>query len=123
MIEEADESAASDDELDEVPTEYSPKPSDVPQAFSCWTYRYTKRKMLVCDLQGVLQNDENKYEFTDPVIHYRSRSGRTCVFGITDRGRKGATAFFQTHVCSDLCKLLRKRKFIQRDAAIKSWDF
>ena len=31
---------------------------DVPQAFSHWSYVYTKRELLVCDLQGVHEKDK-----------------------------------------------------------------
>ena len=50
---------------------------DIPQAFSCFTYRHTNRRMLVCDLQGVLDTSRSPtvFELTDPVIHYQSRSG------------------------------------------------
>ncbi len=53
---------------------------EIPQAFSLFTYRYTKRKMLVCDLQGVLDTSQSPplFEFTDPVIHCSSRSGDCC---------------------------------------------
>ena len=54
---------------------------DIPQAFSCFTYRFTKRKMLVCDLQGVLDISQSPplFELTDPAIHYTSRSGQSGV--------------------------------------------
>lgn len=45
---------------------------DIPQAFSHFTYRFTKRRLLVCDLQGVLTQSASgqaSFEFTDPVIH------------------------------------------------------
>lgn len=84
------------------------------QAFSHFSYRYTKRSMLVCDLQGVLSVDarsreescEGVFELTDPVIHYKSRSGRKQVYGRTDFGKKGMHKFFETHLCNDVCVLL-----------------
>jgi len=50
---------------------------EIPQAFSCFTFFFTQRRMLVCDLQGVLDTSQSPplFEFTDPVIHYKSRSG------------------------------------------------
>ena len=57
--------------------------ADIPQAFSCFSYRFSERKFLVCDLQGVLDEKSSPpcFELTDPVIHYRSSTGRTKVFG------------------------------------------
>ena len=85
--------------------------ADIPQAFSCFSYRcFSRRGFLVCDLQGVLDETSSPpcFELTDPVIHYRSKSGRRNVYGRTDRGQKGIDSFFSTHVCSDLCRALRK---------------
>ena len=96
-----DESQSEDD--DEI------RIADIPQAFSHFTYRYTKRKVLVCDLQGVLSSNPPKFEFTDPVIHFSSRSGRRNVFGRTDRGKKGMHDFFKTHKCTPLCRMLQRR--------------
>eukprot|EP00415_Alexandrium_ostenfeldii_P000914 UN0914 len=102
--------------------EISIQESDVPQAFSHFTYRKTQRRMLVCDLQRVL--DENstppRFEFTDPVIHYRSRTGRQQVFGRTDNGTKGFHRFFETHECSDLCRMLNRR-FVRQGEAEVLW--
>ena len=85
---------------------------DVPQAFSHFTYRQTRRKMLVCDLQGALRPGTDSspavFELTDPVIHYRSSTGRTSVFGRTDRGAKGIHDFFRTHGCGELCRALHR---------------
>ena len=85
-------------------------PGDVPQAFSCFSHKYSGRRFLVCDLQGVLDAASSPpcFELTDPAIHYKSASGRTHVFGRTDRGEKGINAFFKTHVCSALCRALDK---------------
>ena len=91
---------------------FSPKAECYVQAFSHFSYRYSRRKMLVCDLQGVLSNYPNDndragiFELTDPVIHYRSESGRSQVYGRTDLGKRGIQAFFSTHQCNDVCRLL-----------------
>ncbi|CAN0550518.1 unnamed protein product, partial [Ectocarpus sp. 12 AP-2014] len=83
-----------------------------PQAFSHFSYWQTRRRMLVCDLQGVLSSSalgEDRagvFELTDPVIHYRSKSGRTQVYGKTDLGKSGMNKFFETHRCNDVCRLL-----------------
>jgi hypothetical protein len=83
--------------------------ADIPQAFSCWSYWYTKRQYLVCDLQGVLDMKCRPplFELTDPVIHTTRRRGEK--YGRTNRGRRGVTAFFKTHKCSELCRSLKKR--------------
>lgn len=81
---------------------------DFPQAFSHYTYFYSNRKKLVCDLQGVLDKSQNPpvFELTDPVIHYASSKGRKKVFGRTDRGKYGIMDFFKTHKCNAVCLLL-----------------
>ncbi|CAM9961370.1 unnamed protein product [Ectocarpus sp. 6 AP-2014] len=91
---------------------FAPKAECYPQAFSHFSFWQTRRRMLVCDLQGVLSSSgagEDRaglFEFTDPVIHYRSKSGRTQVYGKTDLGRSGMNQFFKTHRCNDVCRLL-----------------
>jgi len=71
-----DEDYLSDDDDEENDGEQDGESiclADIPQAFSHFTYRYTKRKLLVCDLQGVLSGTSPLLELTDPVIHFRSR--------------------------------------------------
>ena len=81
---------------------------EIPQAFSHFTYVHTHCKMLVCDLQGVLDKNTQPFRFqlTDPVIHYSSLKGRTSVHGRTDHGAQGIKMFFDTHRCWTLCRLL-----------------
>ena len=81
---------------------------EVPQAFSHFTNKWTKRFKIVVDLQGVLNTsgDVAAFELTDPAIHFDSPNGNRCVFGRTDRGRKGIQEFFKTHKCNNLCKAL-----------------
>lgn len=90
----------------------SSKPSDYLQAFTHFTYRYTNRKVMVCDLQGIYNIDVEPptFELTDPAIHYSSRRGREMVYGRTDKGKKGMQLFFNTHKCSGVCKLLQLSK-------------
>lgn len=95
-------------------TSFDPTAECYVQAFSHFSHRYTRRTMLVCDLQGVLSVDEGSkkegcegmFELTDPVIHYKSRSGRKQVYGRTDFGMQGMHRFFETHLCNDVCVLL-----------------
>jgi hypothetical protein len=74
---------------------------DVPQAFSHWTFFYTKRECLVCDLQGVKEKDA--FSLTDPAIHCRTGKGP---FGPTDYGEQGQALFMRSHECNPLCELL-----------------
>jgi hypothetical protein len=87
------------------------KPSDYLQAFSHFTYLFTKGKILVCDLQGVYNTDmiPPTFELSDPVIHYRSKN-RNKVCGVTDRGQKGHQLFFNTHQCGKVCKFMQLSK-------------
>ncbi len=80
---------------------------DIPQAYSHFTYTASGRRFLVCDLQGVLDTKQQPpvFDFTDPAIHYKKRTDRID-FGRTDLGENGIEQFFQTHVCSDLCRMV-----------------
>lgn len=103
---------ADDDTAVTSSMSFAPTADCFAHAFSHYSYRYTKRKMLVCDLQGVLSNDVDNndrpglFELTDPVIHYRSTRGRKQVYGRTDLGKAGMHRFFETHQCNDVCRLL-----------------
>ena len=72
---------------------------DIPQAFSHWSYNYTKGELLVCDLQGELRQD---FCLTDPAIS----SSRQRMYGDTDLGKVGQKRFFETHQCNPLCRIL-----------------
>lgn len=63
-------------------------PSDYLQAFTHFTYSYTSKRVMVCDLQGVFNTDAvpPTIEMTDPAIHYASSKGRRMVYGRTDKG-------------------------------------
>ena len=105
-----------------------------PQAFSHFSYERSRGNFMVVDLQGVftVKEDGSKvYELTDPVIHQHERLRRRSRnrnrfyrrgqchnpdeeteekkkwnFGRTDRGVNGMRAFFETHRCTDACRLL-----------------
>jgi hypothetical protein len=95
-----------------------------PQAFSHFSYERSGGNFMVVDLQGVfsVKHDGSKvYELTDPVIHQHERlrrrnrrqdhdrgtkAGKKWNFGRTDRGSNGMKAFFETHKCTDACRLL-----------------
>lgn len=111
LIEEDEEADSDEEEAPQPGDDDEICIDDIPQAFSHFTYRYTQRKVLVCDLQGVLSSSSTDpcFEVTDPVIHFRSRRGRNNVFGRTDRGPKGVDDFFKSHTCSPLCRALNRR--------------
>ena len=86
---------------------------------------------MVCDLQGIFNTavDPPTIELTDPAIHYASTKGRCMVFGKTDKGRSGMNAFFKTHKCTKICKLLhlsaKNKKWNQdwREESTKQTNF
>eukprot|EP00956_Cyclotella_meneghiniana_P014296 scaffold21342_cov66-Cyclotella_meneghiniana.AAC.12 len=90
------------------------KSHHIPQAFSHFSYVKSRKKLIVVDLQGVLtmtRDGKNMFQLTDPVIHRRNRkAGRQWDFGRTDRGKNGINAFFKTHQCTEMCKLLGLEK-------------
>mmetsp|Transcript_8954 Transcript_8954/g.26534 ORF Transcript_8954/g.26534 Transcript_8954/m.26534 type:complete len:105 (-) Transcript_8954:37-351(-) len=90
---------------------YEISADDVIQAFSHFTYMSTKRSMLVCDLQGVLNSTSTPpmFELTAPVIHHWSAKGRRRNFGRTDHGKRGIHNFWKTHRCSPVCSMIRPR--------------
>lgn len=110
--EDTDDSEEEDtDEDDDGECDVCIRVEEIPQAFSHFTYRYTRRRLLVCDLQGVLSDRSSppQFELTDPVIHFKSRRGKRRMFGRTDRGRKGIDDFFRTHECGPLCRMINRR--------------
>ena len=112
LIEEDEETDSDEEEAPQPGDDDEICIDDIPQAFSHFTYRYTQKKVLVCDLQGVLDTSSPTglcFQFTDPVIHFKSRRGRNNVFGRTDRGPKGVHDFFKSHTCSPLCRALNRR--------------
>eukprot|EP01012_Entosiphon_sulcatum_P023515 TRINITY_DN2857_c0_g1_i2.p1 TRINITY_DN2857_c0_g1~~TRINITY_DN2857_c0_g1_i2.p1 ORF type:complete len:583 (+),score=121.16 TRINITY_DN2857_c0_g1_i2:50-1798(+) len=70
---------------------------NTPQAFSHFTYEYTKSKVMVVDIQGVGD------VYTDPQIHTSDGRG----FGKGNMGMEGINKFFSTHRCNDICRYLR----------------
>ena len=78
---------------------------DVLLAFSHWSYVYTQRESLVCDLQGAkvtTKAGRPQFKLTDPCIHSKRRG----TFGNTDHGRSGQNSFLRTHKCTPVCQLL-----------------
>jgi hypothetical protein len=88
---------------------------DIPQAFTHFTYVYSKRNYMVCDLQGELKIVDSYpwFAFTDPCIHRRNYHYHNKLpdrYGRTNRGNKGMQDFFRTHHCNPVCELLRLKK-------------
>mmetsp|Transcript_36036 Transcript_36036/g.84689 ORF Transcript_36036/g.84689 Transcript_36036/m.84689 type:complete len:408 (-) Transcript_36036:235-1458(-) len=69
----------------------------LPQAFSHFTWEESRRKLLVCDIQGVGDC------YTDPQIHSVDGEG----FGTGNMGLNGIQKFFSTHKCNAICKMLQ----------------
>lgn len=95
-------------------SDFSISEEQIPQAFSHFTYEKSKKMLMVVDLQGVLERNDDgtrTYVLTDPAIHKRRKKKRSqklanWTFGRTDRGESGMHHFFKTHVCNDTCRLL-----------------
>lgn len=64
------------------------------QAFSHFTYHFSKGKLVVVDIQGV-----GSY-YTDPQIHTFDEKG----FGVGNLGQRGIEAFVKSHTCSQVCE-------------------
>ncbi|XP_069034204.1 transient receptor potential cation channel subfamily M member 6 isoform X1 [Embiotoca jacksoni] len=72
-------------------------------AFSHWTYEYSRRELLVLDIQGVGE------ELTDPtVIMADNQSGNRgeMLFGPDNLGDAAINGFLQKHSCSVCCRRL-----------------
>ena len=78
--------------------------TDFVQAFSHWVYFTTDQRLLICDLQGVLNEEGRhpKFELTDPCICSRGLR-RWERFGRTDTGMRGIRLFRMSHVCNNVC--------------------
>lgn len=77
--------------------------TDFLHAFSHWVYVSSANKMLVCDLQGILDNEGIRPTFclTDPAICSKDRR-----YGKTDIGLNGIRNWCRTHRCSPVCRAL-----------------
>ncbi|CAB9509723.1 myosin heavy chain kinase [Seminavis robusta] len=91
---DSDEDSEDEDSCDGLEDPFGPavadghqsdvKPSDFLQAFTHFSYLFTNKKVMVCDLQGIYNEGmvPPTFELTDPAIHYKS-SRREIVFGRT----------------------------------------
>uniref|UniRef100_A0A3B3XEK7 non-specific serine/threonine protein kinase n=1 Tax=Poecilia mexicana TaxID=48701 RepID=A0A3B3XEK7_9TELE len=74
---------------------------DMLLAFSHWTYEYSRREMLVLDIQGVGE------ELTDPtVIMADDQSRGEVLFGPDNLGDAAINGFLQKHSCNLCCHRL-----------------
>ncbi|KAM4578723.1 transient receptor potential cation channel subfamily M member 6 [Fundulus diaphanus] len=76
---------------------------DMLLAFSHWTYEYSRREMLVLDIQGVGE------ELTDPTVitvDDQSCSRGEMVFGPDNLGDVAINGFLQKHSCNFCCSRL-----------------
>ncbi|XP_054906514.1 transient receptor potential cation channel subfamily M member 6 isoform X4 [Poeciliopsis prolifica] len=74
---------------------------DMLLAFSHWTYEYSRREMLVLDIQGVGE------ELTDPtVIMSDDQSRGEVLFGPDNLGDDAISGFLQKHSCNLCCHRL-----------------
>jgi hypothetical protein len=79
-------------------------PYDIPQAFSHFTYQFSKNTMLVVDVQGFRNNNADTEYYTDPQIH---SDPSLKPFGKADMRSKGFDKFFETHFCNEVCRFLQ----------------
>ena len=119
VIEEGSEEEEDLDEGKLSPDEFPGKgkvvftPFEVAQAFSHFSYIASRKKRLVCDLQGVYDEANNVLLLSDPVIHYYNPSAYSCrknVHGRTDHGKEGIYKFFDSHFdhCGPLCRIANR---------------
>lgn len=69
--------------------------NDLIQAFSHFSFHFSKGKIVIVDIQGV------KNLMTDPAIQSLEQA-----FGSTDLGRYGIYKFLRRHQCTKICKKL-----------------
>jgi len=75
---------------------------DVIQAFSHWTYEFTRANIMIVDCQGVYDNRGKIFTLSDPAVHCKDVTR----FGGTNLGKDGFKRFFKTHICNDICSHL-----------------
>eukprot|EP01031_Cornospumella_fuschlensis_P028361 gene28361-34240_t len=72
---------------------------DAVQAFSHWTYCFTRGDLMVVDCQGIYCPEPNTFFLTDPALH----SIKLNKFGATNLGVDGYKMFFRSHQCNQYC--------------------
>jgi hypothetical protein len=71
------------------------------QAFSHWTLKRSRGRTMVCDLQGV--KDEQEYRLTDPALHTVDERYAAAK---ADLGVPGIVVVLLHHKCNDVCRQL-----------------
>lgn len=87
---------SGDDEGVECPTA---------QAFSHFTFMESKKNLLIVDIQGC--EKWNSFICSDPEIH---SAHQDVSYGYGDLGWKGINAFFNSHVCNEICHIFKKQQ-------------
>lgn len=101
FVQSEDNSEMSKRRLDHVLA--TRKHSQLAQAFSHFTYHWSRGKCIVVDIQGV-----GSY-YTDPQIHTYDGRG----FGLGNLGQRGINAFIKHHRCYRDCKHLNLPKITE----------
>lgn len=72
------------------------------QALSHFSYVLSNRQLVLCDLQGGVDEENKIIVLTDPaIVTFKGKQ-----FGCADTGRKGMRNFFHHHECNHLCQHL-----------------
>jgi hypothetical protein len=74
------------------------------QAFSHFTFHRSGGELILCDLQGI--KDQDEYVLTDPAIHSMFEGQ----YGMTDLGESGIQSFFASHQCNKFCQAMKLKK-------------
>jgi hypothetical protein len=82
--------------------------SSLLNAFSHWTFEYTKEYLIVTDLQGFVYKN-NEFILTDPAIICSKEPEK---FGLANQGKKGVNNFFENHQCNYICRFLNLKKHL-----------
>jgi hypothetical protein len=82
---------------------------DAVQAFSHWTWHVTGGELMVCDIQGLWDEQREQYTLFDPAVHAPSEAA-LLRFGATNLGEAGIRQFFITHNCNHICKHLKLKR-------------
>uniref|UniRef100_A0A0G4IDI3 Alpha-type protein kinase domain-containing protein n=1 Tax=Chromera velia CCMP2878 TaxID=1169474 RepID=A0A0G4IDI3_9ALVE len=92
-------------------------PGEVAQSYSHYSFEFSKRELVVVDLQGKVERrgaeGRQVIRLTDPAIHTHtcrdlaaSHPANRLRWGITDKGERGVRDFFRSHKCNELCHVL-----------------
>ena len=83
--------------------------SETLQAFSHYSWVKSGKNLVICDLQGVVQ--DQKIILTDPAIHCRVYEKFQPNHGGSNLGSPGIELFFKSHKCNDVCLKMKLPPF------------